>query len=152
MLVFPELFAASGHHTVEAGQQGDGPSRRALWGHDLHSLRTFRRGDDPRGIHWKQSARTGDLVYMEREAEAGRRLSILFDNGVGDLADAAKAERFETLVSEAATAAVDHLSRGYEVELVTRDGAVPFATGVRQRLAVLEVLALVQAAPRAAGV
>ncbi len=47
-------------------------------------------------------------------------------------------------MSEAATIAVDHLARGYEVELVTRDRALGFAGGPRQRLAVLETLSLVQ--------
>lgn len=148
VLVFPELYAASGRHTVESGQHGEGASRRSNWGHELHALREFRSGDDPRGIHWKQSARTGDLVFMEREADLGRRLSILFDNGVGDLAGEAESERFESLVSEAATAAVDHLGRGFEVELVTRDRSVPFGAGARQRLALLEALALVEARPR----
>jgi hypothetical protein len=57
--------------------------------------------------------------------------------------------RFERLVSEAATAAVDYLARGYEVELVTRDERLPFAGGPLQRRSILESLALVQPAPLA---
>lgn len=144
VLVYPELFDASTLHTEETGLQGEGPSRRAAWGHELHSLRAFRPGDDPRGIHWKKTARTGDLIFMERQAELGRRLSILFDNGVGELSREER-ERFETLVSEAATAAVEHLARGFEVELVTRHGRLPFRGGAPQRRAVLETLALVEA-------
>ncbi len=143
VLVFPELFPSDGIHLAEAEPVGDDPSRRIGWGHDLHSLRAFRRGDDPRSIHWKQTARTGTMVYMERESERNRRLSILFDNGVGTLAEVEQ-QRFERLVSEAATAAVEHLKRGYEVELVARDGRWPYGTGGRQRLAILEALALIQ--------
>jgi uncharacterized protein (DUF58 family) len=148
VLVFPEIFPAAGRAADEAEAAGDDASRRAGWGHALFSLRSFRRGDDPRGIHWKQTARTGEIVYMEREAEHVRRLSILFDNGVGELGDGARRDRFERLVSEAATAAVDHLACGYEIELVTRDRALGFAAGPRQRLAVLELLAVVEPAPR----
>jgi len=148
VMVFPELYEAASRRAVDDGRLGQGRPQRSLWGHDLHSLRSFRQGDDPRGIHWKQTARTGDLVYMERAAERGRRLSILFDNGVGELADGEAEDRFESLVSEAATAAVDHLGRGWEVELVTRDGSLPFATGPRQRLALLEALATIEPAPR----
>ena len=144
VLVFPELFPAGGSHPQESEQMGDETSRRGGWGHDLHSLRRFRRGDDPRGIHWKQTARTGELIFTERATERSRRLAILFDNAVGELKDPAEQSRFERLVSEAATIAVDHLARGYEVELVTRDRAIGFAGGPRQRLAVLETLALVQ--------
>ena len=148
VLVYPEIFEAASTRQTEAAQQmGEDASRRAGWGHGLHSLRQFRPGDDPRGIHWKQTARTGSLVYMERESEQSRRLAILFDNGVGELADDEARGRFERLVSEAATAALDHLSRGYEVELVTRDHVLPFAGGARQRVAILEALALIEALP-----
>lgn len=143
VLVFPEIFPAAAGHPKEAENPGEEASRRVGAGHGLHALRPFRYGDDPRGIHWKQTARTGDLVFMEREAEQSHRLSILFDNAVGGLEDAADQARFEQLVSEAATAAVDHLSRGFEVELVTRDTRLGFAGGARQRLAILEALALV---------
>ncbi|HWM91483.1 MAG TPA: DUF58 domain-containing protein [Thermoanaerobaculia bacterium] len=148
LLVFPEVFEAGAMNRPEAvHQMGEDASRRAGWGHGLHSLRQFRQGDDPRSIHWKQTARTGSLVYMERESEQSRRLAILFDNGVGELADDDARGRFERLVSETATAALDHLARGYEVELVTRDRILAFAGGARQRLAILEALALVEAQP-----
>jgi len=150
VLVFPELFPAGGSRPQESEQAGDDASRRGGWGHDLYALRAFRRGDDPRGIHWKQTARTGEMIFTERTAERSRRLSIVFDNAVGELREAAEQSRFERLVSEAATIAVDHLARGYEVELVTREGSLGFASGPRQRLAVLEALALIQARPRTA--
>jgi uncharacterized protein (DUF58 family) len=151
LLVFPEIFpAASASQSKTVNPLGEDASRRAGWGHGLHSLRHFRRGDDPRGIHWKQTARTGNLVYMERESEQSRRLAILFDNGVGELSDEDARGRFERLVSEAATSAVDHLARGYDVELVTRDRVLPFAGGPRQRLAILEALALIEPRPRSA--
>jgi uncharacterized protein (DUF58 family) len=147
VLVFPELFPAGGSQPREAEHAGDDASRRSGWGHDLYALRPFRRGDDPRGIHWKQTARTGEIIFTERAAERSRRLSILFDNAVGELKDPAEQSRFERLVSEAATIAVDHLARGYEIELVTRDRTLGFAAGPRQRLAVLEALALIQPRP-----
>ncbi|HEV8578373.1 MAG TPA: DUF58 domain-containing protein [Thermoanaerobaculia bacterium] len=148
VLVFPELFPSDGTRPRETEQAGDDASRRAGSGHDLYALRRFRRGDDPRGIHWKQTARTGELIFTERATERSRRLSILFDNAVGELKDPAERSRFERLVSEAATIAVDHLARGYEIELVTRDRILSFAGGPRQRLAVLEALALIEPRPR----
>jgi uncharacterized protein (DUF58 family) len=151
VLAFPEIFAAGSSRLDEVERLGEDLSRRAGAGHGLFALRQYRRGDDPRGIHWKQTARTGSMIYMEREAERSQRLSILFDNGVGELTDPARRERFERLVSEAATAALDHLARGYEVELVTRDQAIAFSAGSRQRLAILEALALVEARPRGGG-
>jgi len=147
VLVFPELYAAAAERPDGESDFGETPSRHPGWGHDLHALRAFRQGDDPRRVHWKQTARTGGLIFMERESEENRRLSILLDNGAGDLAGEA-APRFERLVSEAATAADDYLARGHEVELVTRDRRVAFAGGRRQRFAILETLALVGPVPR----
>ncbi len=147
VLVFPEIFAAADIHLEPTQQSGDDVSRNRGWGHDLHALRLFTRGDDPRGIHWKQTARTGELIFTERATERSRRLCVLFDNAVGELGRPDLLSRFERLVSEAATAALDHLARGYEVELVTRDRSLAFAGGGRQRLAVLEALALIQARP-----
>jgi|CXWL01.1.fsa_nt_gi uncharacterized protein (DUF58 family) len=156
VLVYPELFPAATVETELEPRAGDEPARRAGWGHELHALRTFRPGDDPRSIHWKQTARTGQLIAMEREIEESRRLTIVFDNAVvrgpaGATLDEAAQERFERLVSEAATAAVDHLERGFEVELVTRDGVVAAGGGPTQRRALLEELAVVAPVPAVVG-
>ncbi len=144
ILVFPEIFPPSGSRPAQLGKAGNEPTRRRGWGHDLLGLRAFRQGDDPRSIHWKQTARTGDLIFKERETEENRRLLIVFDNAVGELDTEGRRRRFERLVSEAATAAVDYLDSGYEVSLVSRDAHVPFASGKQQRLRLLEALALIE--------
>jgi uncharacterized protein (DUF58 family) len=142
VLVFPELFAPGDVELAPAGAAGDREASRAGWGHELHALRDFRQGDDPRGIHWKKSAQMRGLVYQEREAEETMRLSILLDNQVGVRRREGTAGRFEQLISEAATAAVDHLDRGFEVELVSRTARVEFGSGPVQRRRILESLAL----------
>ncbi len=149
LLVYPEIYPASTSWPAQTGKAGDEPTRRAGQGYDLFGLRAFRHGDDPRSIHWKQSARTGSLVWKEHEAEENRRLLIVFDNAVGELATTAEHRRFERLVSEAATAALDHLANGFEVALVTREESIAYAAGARQRRRILEILALVEAVPEA---
>lgn len=148
VLVFPEIYPSEVGGLNATGRIGDQTSRSAGWGHELLTLREFRPGDDPRGIHWKRSARTGQMVYMEREAERGKRLSIVFDNAVGELTDRAAERRFERLVSEAASSAAHHLEHGYEVQLVTRDQVLPFGRGRAHRLRILEALALIGPHPR----
>lgn len=144
LTVFPELYSAANLELDRSGLLGLERAPRPGWGHDLHSLRSFREGDDPRGIHWKRSARLGELVFREREAEDSLRLSVILDNGVGELDDSGDRDRFERLVSEAATACVDFLDRGWEVELVTRETLLAFGHGRRQRRRVLETLALLE--------
>lgn len=143
LLVYPEIFPPTSLLPRRRGGLGEESSPRRGWGHELAGLRRFRSGDDPRKIHWKQTARTGRFVVKESAAEEARRLSVIFDNAAGTL-DAKSRPRFERLVSEAATAAVHAIDRGWEVELVTRDEMLTFAGGRRQRHRILEVLALVE--------
>jgi len=142
VLVYPEIFERSVARPQVAGGLGQLAAERQGQGQDLISLRDFLPGDDPRNIHWKQTAKSGRMIFKVREAEESRRLLVLFDNAVGELGDAAR-RRFEHLVSEAATAALDALGAGFEVGLSTRDTVVACATGRRQRRRILHALALV---------
>ncbi len=144
MLVYPQILGADEYRVQGGGPVGEHPSRKAGSGHELLTLRAFRMGDDRRNIHWKQSARTGDLIFMEKEAEKGQRVSVVFDNAVGRLDQEESRVRFERLVSEAATAAHHFLEKGYEVELITRGGVIGFSRGAGHRRRILETLALVE--------
>jgi uncharacterized protein (DUF58 family) len=151
VLIFPALLPTADYRFDGGGFSGDRPARRAGAGHELLTLRSFRPGDDRRGIHWKQSARTGGLIYMEREAERGQRVSIQFDNAVGELADPDARERFERLVSEAATAVHHFIEQAWEVELITRGEVIGFGRGRGHRYRMLEALALVGPVAHARG-
>ncbi|MFM7128812.1 MAG: DUF58 domain-containing protein [bacterium] len=43
---------------------------------DTVSLRPFRQGDDPRRIHWPQTARTGSLVVKEQQAAIKPHITV----------------------------------------------------------------------------
>lgn len=146
ILVYPQILPVSGTRYFDRGRVGDELARRPGWSHELRALRLFRAGDDPRSIHWKRSARTGDLIFMEREAEEGRRLSISLDNATGELGERDR-ERFERLVVEAASLAAHYLEQGFEVALTTRDTSIPFGRGRLQRRRILRTLALVEPVP-----
>ena len=148
LLVYPEVDTTRSVSLEQLGGEGELPSTDAGAGYDLLSLRRFREGDDRRGIHWKQTARTGHLIFMERAADRGRRLSIQLDNAVGRLVDPADILAFERLVSRAATAAHHCLKSDYEVELITRSGLVPFGRGGLHRRRILEHLALLETVPK----
>lgn len=144
VLVYPELFSASASRPDIQGTRGEHPMTRAGQGSELHSLRDYRPGDDPRGIHWKQSARQGALIFQQQSREQNRRLHIVFDNAVGTLSTEEQVRRFERLVSEAATSAVFHLGQGFEVALTTRAVSIPYAGGPRQRRNLLDALACIE--------
>lgn len=149
-LVFPEIFPRGETRSATLSGHGSEAVPRTGHGQELLGLRPYLVGDDPRTIHWKQSARQGHLISQQRHHEEVRRLQILLDNATGEL-DEAGQRRFESLVSEAATAALDFLDDGCEVALLTRDQSLPFGSGVRQRLRLLEILALLAPLPRQNG-
>jgi uncharacterized protein (DUF58 family) len=146
-LVFPEIFPRGEGRPPQRSGHGAEPVARPGQGIELLGLRPYHPGDDPRTIHWKQTARQGYLVSQQRQHEERQRVAIVLDNATGELDEDGK-KRFERLVSEAATSALDFLDDGCEVALLTRDQQLPFGTGLRHRLQLLEILALIGHLPR----
>ncbi|HLW66852.1 MAG TPA: DUF58 domain-containing protein, partial [Gemmataceae bacterium] len=68
---------------------------------DLHGLRPFRPGDNPRWIHWRTTARRGETMVREFEEAAGQNLLVILDpwSENPDYADAG----LEAAISLAAT-------------------------------------------------
>jgi uncharacterized protein (DUF58 family) len=93
---------------------------------DLARLRHFHPGDPLRRIHWRASARHGELLVGERHAPTTRRLAIALDGGAG-------AAAFERLIAAAATLADDLLRGGWDLSL--HGGWVPGGvSGNQERL------------------
>lgn len=65
---------------------------------DLHGLRVFRPGDNPRWIHWRTSARRNIRMVREFEEETGQRLILIIDPRTRG-----SSERFEETISLVAT-------------------------------------------------
>ena len=79
---------------------------------DFHSLRDWRDGDSRRWVHWRTSARRGELVVRQFEQQRNQDLAIVLDLRVNDTADAESAARIETAVSFAATVAASLCRQG----------------------------------------
>jgi uncharacterized protein (DUF58 family) len=75
-------------------------------------LRDFVAGDDPRDLHWKQSARMRHWIVREREAERDRVVFLALDNALTDPGDPAELEGLERRISRCAGQALLLLSRG----------------------------------------
>jgi uncharacterized protein (DUF58 family) len=79
---------------------------------EIHGLRAFRTGDSPRAIHWRTSARRGELMVREFEDVPPDGLVLVFDPALPPAqphaswaAPRTPAELFEDAVSLAATVA-----------------------------------------------
>jgi uncharacterized protein (DUF58 family) len=139
MVVYPALaelpaVVLRGLPSPPAPARNKAPSRHG----ELAGLRAFRVGDDPRGIHWRSSARRGMLIVREHEDDEGHEATIVFDNDAR-----AGAEAFELAVSRTAALCVELARRGLAVGLCTRGGEVPPSVGPAHLGRLLGLLAFI---------
>ncbi len=83
----------------------------------FHKLREYRFGDDPRAIHWRTSARRGELIVREFRESRDQHLLLLLDAYAGPKPSDRLASTLETAVSLAATICVHHLRHSRDAHL-----------------------------------
>lgn len=86
------------------------------------TVREYRRGDDLRRVHWRSSARMGELMVRREEQPWQSRATVFLDNRLLAHRGQGLASSLETAVSCAASIAVHLARRGYAVRLVTASG------------------------------
>ena len=123
---------------------GDPRDRRRGRGAEIRNLRDAGFGDDPRDVHWPQTARQGKFIVKERASEEGRDALVALDTHRPANAGAAWEVAFENSVSEAAGLALKLLTRGSRVGLLLGGSLVPPGSGPAHRRGVLRALALVE--------
>lgn len=126
---------------VEDGRGGRPHPRRRGGGADIRTLRDFVAGDDPRDLHWKQSARMRRWIVRERDAERDRVVVLAIENAMENPRDPGELVRFERTVSRCAAEALLLLSRGGEIGFQARGVKVAAAAGRAQRTRILDALA-----------
>jgi uncharacterized protein (DUF58 family) len=97
---------------------------------DVRSVRAYVPGDPARLVHWRSTARRGDLMVRELEAAdhvRGTELHIRLSLAGEDT------DRAEAAASRAAGLAIVALDAGLRVRLLTRDGRGPRVTAVSTR-------------------
>jgi uncharacterized protein (DUF58 family) len=144
VLVLPAVYPLRGRSRGTPWRNGERPLPRRGHGTELHALRDFRPGDDPRLIHWKSTARLGRLILRELEDEGAQRLRLV----LGDAVPGALEEAVERDISLAASLAAHWVGRGGEVQLVLPDGETPWGNEPRHLRRILEALALFRADQR----
>lgn len=106
------------------------------------SLREYVPGDDLRLVHWRSSARVGELM-VRRNIDVHRpRMSVILD--VSE--DVYTEESFEDAVRAAASIVLAAITRRFPFTLHTTDGGV--VDGRSSQLAVMDFLASVQPKPQ----
>ncbi len=86
------------------------------------TVREYRRGDDLRRVHWRSSARVGELMVRREEQPWQSRATVFLDNRAQAHRGQGLASSFEGAVSTAASVALYLSQRGFMVRLVTATG------------------------------
>lgn len=109
----------------EAKGYGEGRQRSlALAGEDDVIPRGYRYGDDLRRVHWRSTARHGELMVRREEQPQRARCTVLLDTRGGAYEGAGPDSAFEWAVAGAASVLVHMLERGFSVRLLTDTGSV----------------------------
>ncbi|WP_330329979.1 DUF58 domain-containing protein [Streptomyces sp. NBC_00536] len=107
----------------ESSGYGDGSLRAlALAGDDDVIPRGYRQGDDLRRVHWRSTARYGELMVRREEQPQRSRATVLLDTRRLAYEGAGPDSAFEWAVSGAASTLVHLLERGFSVRLLTDTG------------------------------
>lgn len=131
------------------------PGRQAGFVHDLeghpsvqlspsdmsfHALREYVPGDDRRHVHWKSTARTGQLMVRQYEETRQSRVAIGIDLAATSYLGE---EDFEDAISVAASLAVQAIREANPLALLTNDDQLPAVSGPRA----LDEMARLETAP-----
>jgi uncharacterized protein (DUF58 family) len=104
---------------------GSGDSRArsvAVHGDDDIATREYRHGDDLRRVHWRSTAKMGELMVRREEQPWESEATVLLDTRrIGHRGEGPTAS-FEWAVSAAASIATHLRHGGYRIRLVTGNG------------------------------
>lgn len=94
----------------------------------FHALREYVPGDDRRHIHWRSSARTGDLMVRQFEETRQSRVALALDTAASSYLDD---EEFEIAVSVIGSVAVQCLREENPLALMTTIDVLPAVSALR---------------------
>ncbi|KRF05028.1 hypothetical protein ASH00_11290 [Arthrobacter sp. Soil782] len=92
----------------------------------FHALRDYVPGDDRRHIHWKTTARTGQLMVRQFEETRRSHLAVALSTNTSEYASDAE---FELGVSVAGSIGLQAIREQRNLSVLTQDGPVRSETG-----------------------
>jgi uncharacterized protein (DUF58 family) len=123
--------------------EGEGRTRAvAAAGEDDVIPRAYRDGDELRRVHWRSTARYGELMVRREEQRWKNRTLLLLDTRRGAHTGSGVASSFEFAVSAAASIGVQLSREGLDGQLVTDSGPIA-NTGLFEDV-LLDALSVVQ--------
>lgn len=103
----------------------------------FHALREYVAGDDRRHIHWRSTARLGQLMVRQHVDTSLPNLTVVLDATVGHQTDAS----FEEAVEVVASVMTASTQAGFPTRLLMSDGQQFAPTGAHATQQILDYLA-----------
>lgn len=130
IIVQPQIGRLTSHWAddffsiAEMAQQNR--SRRGVFDDEFNHIREYRSGDSQRAIHWRSSARQGELMVQEYHQNRNYDLIIGLDLWLPASSDQDQADRVEWAVSFVGTLCREHLkySRDTKLTLISRGNSL----------------------------
>ena len=101
-------------------------------GQDDVLVREYRQGDDVRRIHWRSTARWGDLMVRREEQAWDPSASIMLDSRVGAHAGRGMHNSMEWAISAAASIGIHFLDDGFSIEIYEAEGPLHISGSMGQ--------------------
>ncbi len=151
LTVIPQVHALQAIRLAgEFAGSGDSRARSvAVHGEDDAATREYRHGDDLRRVHWRSTARVGELMVRREEQPWESRATVVLDTRAGAHRGEGPTASFEWAVSAAASIAVHLRHGGYKLRLVSDAGIDVDATEADGDGPLLDQLADVRLAQQA---
>jgi uncharacterized protein (DUF58 family) len=125
ILVYPRLveldrlFSESGSHA----QDGRRLLLRRPSGFDLHSVREYTESDSLRAVHWRSTAKRGELMVKELEDAPRDEVAVLLDADARSVAGEPPDSSFDAQVRAAGSILLAHARRNRRSVLIVNSAA-----------------------------
>jgi len=105
--------------------EGDGGMRTiSAIGEDDAAPRAYQDGDDLRRVHWRSTARYGELMVRREEHQWRNSASVFLDTRRGAHSGSGSSASFEFAVSAAASIGAHLAEEGFRARLITDSGEI----------------------------
>jgi uncharacterized protein (DUF58 family) len=126
--------------------EGDGRARLAsMAGEDDVIPRNYRDGDELRRVHWRSTARYGELMVRREEQRWRNRATVLLDSRTLAHIGTGASSSFELAVSAAASVGVHVSQEGLTGQFITDNDVIRSGPFFEDRL--LDALAVIRPSP-----
>lgn len=144
-LIYPAIQKIELPKTFPSGD-GEGKFIRST-GSEIGTIREFKPGDSLNSIHWKTTAKTGELHTKEFTAEGSKKISIFLNIKNSQTGEIINSLELEKRVSETASLIFYLIQRGDQVQLHSEDFESVYDNSQNHLLDLMNYLATVGLTP-----